>query len=68
MLVASKKRSWLAKRLGQTGFASSVFITGGEFGQHLPGVKDWWIGMKDLLQRMLNKDPQQRPHAVMPKR
>lgn len=62
-LVASKKRRWLAKRLGQTGFASSAFITGGEFGQHLPSAKGWWMGMKDLLQRMLNKDPQQRPHA-----
>lgn len=63
LLVAGKKRSWLAKRLGQTGFASSAIITDGEFGQHLPSDKDWWIGVKELLQRMLNKDPRQRPHA-----
>ena len=63
LLVASKKHKWLTKRLGRTGFASSPFITGKEFGQLLPSGKDWWIGMKDLLQRMLNEDPQQRPHA-----
>jgi len=62
-LAARKKRAKLMKPLGKRGFASTPFITGGGFAIHLPTEGDWWIGVKDLLLRMLKEDPKQRPDA-----